>query len=876
MASAQPIGQAGRDELERVLSSTCFSRNERVSRLLRFLVEKQLEGRENELKESVIGVEVFGRRPDYNPKLDSTVRSEAVRLRALLDRYYSTEGSQDPLVIELPKGGYIPNFRQCETAPRRLRLATGFGKNHPGEPIMASPLEWRHNLPIQRTPLIGRERLLSAAKQLLLRQDVRLVTFTGAGGSGKTRLALQAAEEVLEHFAGGVYFVPLATVTDPGLVVPSIAHTLGVRETTGKPLIADLKEHLHYSHQLAMLLLLDNFEHMTSAGAMVAELLEASAGVKILVTSRALLHVYGEHDFPVPPLALPDLKLLWDVETLSRTPAVALFLQRATALKPDFGLTHENLRAVAEICTRLDGLPLAIELAAARIKLLPPAAMLARLQSRLQLLTGGSRDLPERHQTLRATLGWSYELLNAAEQKLFRRLSVFASGCTIEAAEAVCNPANDLEADPLDVIASLADKSLLQQSEPPEDEVRFSMLETIREYALERLASSGEEAATRRAHAAFCLVLAEEGAGQLAGAERRVWMNRFDLEQDNFRAALDWLTRMGRLEWGMRLGNALHLYWQDHAHPAEGSDRMRGLLNLPEAAARTKTRARLLFLAGSLGQAADPDSARAALIEALEIYRELGDKVGAAAASTHLAVACRDGSDYEAARSLFTEAIRLWEGAGDPVSVAHTMSNLADVALVQGDYETARKLHQECLSIFQRLGDRVGMAWSLNHQGDVAREQTDMRAAELLYEQAVAIFRELEDRTGVARSLADLGNLACDQGRCATAQRLYAEALRLFCELGEAKLCARVLESIAWAAVELGNWDRALRVAGAAAGVRQRLRFPLAASAKANLDRRLEPAHRSMTTSAATAAWMEGWSMPLEKAIEYALVVETE
>ena len=606
MASAQLIGQAGRDELERVLSSTCFSRNERVSRLLRFLVEKLLEGRENELKESVIGVEVFGRRPDYNPKLDSTVRSEAVRLRALLDRYYSTEGREDLIVIELPKGGYIPSFRQCEAGPRRLRLAVGFGKNHPGEPMIASPLEGRQNLPVQRTPLIGREKVLSAAKQLLLRQDVRLVTFTGAGGGGKTRLALQAAEEVLEHFAGGVYFVPLASITDPGLVVPSIAHALGVRETTGKPLIVDLKEHLHYSLQPAMLLLLDNFEHLTSAGAMVTELLEASAGVKILVTSRALLHVYGEHDFPVPPLALPDLNLLADVETLSRTPAVALFLQRATALKPDFGLTQENLRAVAEICARLDGLPLAIELAAARIKLLPPAAMLARLESRLQLLTGGSRDLPERHKTLRATLGWSYELLNAAEQKLFRRLSVFASGCTIEAAEAVCNAANDLDADPLDVIASLADKSLLQQSEPPDDEVRISMLETIREYALERLASSDEETATRRAHAAFCLVLAEEGAGQLAGAERRVWMNRFDLEQDNFRAALDWLTRMGLLEWGMRLGNALHLYWQDHAHPAEGSDRMRALLNLPERRARTKTRARLLFLAGSLGQAADP------------------------------------------------------------------------------------------------------------------------------------------------------------------------------------------------------------------------------------------------------------------------------
>ena len=256
----------------------------------------------------------------------------------------------------------------------------------------------------------------------------------------------------------------------------------------------------------------------------------------------------------------------------------------------------------------------------------------------------------------------------------------------------------------------------------------------------------------------------------------------------------------------------------------------------------------------------------------MEIYRELGDKVGAAAATTHLAVACRNGSDYEAARGLFTEAIRLWEEAGDPVSVAHTMSNLADVARVQRDYESARKLHQECLSIFQRLGDRAGMAWSLNHQGDVAREQNDIAAAELLYGQAVAIFRELGDRTGLRGRLPTWE--ISPAIRAGDRPTPLAEALKLFCELGEAKLCARVLESIAWAAVELGNWDRALRVAGAAAGLRQRFRFPLAASAKVNLDRRLEPAHRSMTTSAAAAAWMEGWSMPLEKAIEYALVGE--
>jgi predicted ATPase len=762
-----------------------------------------------------------------------------------------------------------PDERFAST--RDLARDLAIVRDHLGEARPEAPLAPRHNLPTQRTPLIGREKALLTAKQLLLRGDVRLVTLTGPGGTGKTRLALQVAEEVLEHFEGGVCFVPLASITDPGLVVPTIAQALGVRETTGTPLLDDLKGHLRHSHHKASLLLLDNFEQVASAAPQVAGLLEASATIKILVTSRAVLHVYGEHEFPVPPLALPDLNLSPDAEALSRCPAVALFLQRATALRREFALTQENVRAVAEICARLDGLPLAIELAAARIKLLPPAAMLARLQSRLQLLTGGSRDLPERQQTLRAAVGWSYELLDAAEQKLFRRMSVFVGGCTLEAAEAVCNAAGDLGADPLDGIASLADKSLLQQSEPADGEARFRMLETIREYALERLADSGEEAETRRAHAAYCLVLAEEGGGKVVGMERREWLNRFNLEQDNFRAALDWLTATGGAEWGMRLGCALNLYWQDHAHPAEGRDRLRAILNLPSAAARTKTRARALLVLGGLTQQLDPPFSRLAAEEGKEISRELGDKTSVAIATTHIGVSYRDQGNLEAARAVFMETVRLWGEAGDQLSVARATSNLADVVRAQGDYETARSLHQGCLSIFRQLGDRAGTAWSLNHQGDVAREQGDAEAAGSLYEEALAIFRESGERTGIARSLTDLAILACEKGMHARAQRLYAEALALFCEIGETKHTARVLEYIACTAARQGFWDRALRVAGAAAGLRQRFGFPLPPSAKADLDRSLEPARVSLATSAAATAWMEGSAMPPEAAIQFAL-----
>src|SRR6202049_658852 len=448
------------------------------------------------------------------------------------------------------------------------------------------------NLPVPRTGFVGREKEVAAAKELLLRQDVRLVTVTGPGGIGKTRLAVQVANGLVEHFPGGTHFVSLSSISDPSLIASVIVQTLGIREAGGQSPLEILKENLQSSLRAPMLLLLDNFEHLVQAAPTVAELLAMGPNLKILVTSRAALHLYGEHEFSVPPLAVPVSGSMPPLEVLSEYPAVALFVHRAVAAKPDFELNRQNASAVIEICSRLDGLPLAIELAAARVKVLSPSSMRTRLASRLQLLTGGARDLPERQQTLRATIDWSYDLLSAAEQKLFRRLSVFVGGCNLEGAEAVCDTKGDLDLDLLDGMASMVDKSLMQQVEQANGESRFVMLETIREYAREKLEASLEGPLTKRAHAAYCLVLAEEEATEQSAADGAEWLERFALEHDNFGAALEWLTETGDADWGLRLGTALFRFWETREYFAEGRDRLGKLLKLEGAAAPTKARAR--------------------------------------------------------------------------------------------------------------------------------------------------------------------------------------------------------------------------------------------------------------------------------------------
>ena len=623
-----------------------------------------------------------------------------------------------------------------------------------------------------------------------------------------------------------------------------------------------------------VLLLLDNFEHLVSAAPVIAQLLTAGSKLKVVVTSQAPLHVYGEHEFPVPPLALPDLKSIPPVDVLSGFPAVALFVARAQAVKHEFALTKENAAAVTAICFRLDGLPLAIELAAARIKLLSPSAMLTRLESRLNLLTGGALDLPTRQQTLRNTVDWSYGLLNGAEQTIFRRLSVFAGGCTLEGVEAVCDTKGDLGLDVLDGMSSMVDKCLVQQVEQVDKETRFFMLSTIREYALERLAESEDESATRRAHAAYYLVLAEEGAEDTAAHPE--WLDRFEVEHDNFRSALDYLTKTGDADWGLRMGSALFRFWETREHLTEGRDTIARILALEGAAARPKLRARLLFAGAVLaGEQGDYGSAQRMFEDSLETCLELNDNRGVAVALNALAVINRDRGDIAAASLLFDRCVAIWKDFGDPADIARALSNLASVMKLQGEYGRASSLYDECLTMFRKVGDAAGVGWTLSYQGDVARENGNFVAARSFYEQSLSEFRQMHDNWGIASTLSDLASLGCDQGDKAEARRLYGESIKMFQELGHKRGIARALECLAVSCAAQSNAEQALHLAGAAAALRQRLGAPLTPAEQSRLERALEFARRTLGNAAGTA-WMEGWAMPLEQAVHEALNCDAE
>jgi predicted ATPase/class 3 adenylate cyclase len=753
---------------------------------------------------------------------------------------------------ELVRDDLSPQIGVRDLGERRLRDLVRaeriFQVVGPGLPSEFPPLKtldsMPNNLPIQVTSFIGREREIRDVTGLL--GETRLMTLLGPGGTGKTRLSLQVAANQIDLFADGVWFVELAPLYDPALVPQAVASALGVREEPGRPVFATLTEHLRAR---TVLIILDNCEHLVDACARLADgLLRRCGGVRVLASSREALGTAGEVTYRVPSLSLPDPRRLPPVERLTEYEGVRLLVERATAVKPGFRLTETNATAAVQICHRLDGIPLAIELAAARLKALSPLEIAAHLDERFRLLTAGSRTVLPRHQTLRGLIDWSYELLSEPERALLRRLSVFAGGWNLAAAEAV-------DTDAFDLIGRLVDKSLVVTDEEDE-ETRYRLMETIRQYAFEKLREAGEESVVRARHRDFYVALAQSAAPHLQGPDQAMWLRRLESEHDNLRSVLRWSLEAGNIETAFRLGAALDLFWDTHGHISEGRQWIEQIVaragELPAPPTEQSRRAH----AGGLGAAAhmtlrqsDFGRSKALYVESLEQWRAVGDRGAIAEVLNNLGDLVQQLGDRRQGKAMIEESLALFRQVADKRGIAHALSNLADILLAEGDQGQARRLFEESLPLFRATADRRGLSHGLNNLGGILTREGDYAGAEALYRDSLRLAEELDDKHAIATAHRSLGDVARHQRRYDDSLTMYRQSVDAFLSLDD-KFCAgKAMLGLGWLAHDTADMERATSLAQDALALYRDIKVPVEEALALNLLGRLALHRRQLETA---------------------------